>query len=67
MSSNRKKYNPEFKAKVALSAIRGEQTIAELSSNYQVHGSVIVKWKSALIKDGICGSDIFFDIWFIRL
>jgi hypothetical protein len=46
MSSNRKKYSSEFKAKVALSVIKGEKTIAELSSHYQVHSSVIVKWKS---------------------
>jgi transposase len=49
--SNRKKYSPEFKAKVALCAIKGEKTIAELSSHYQVHSSIIVKWKSALIKN----------------
>lgn len=51
MSSNRKKYSSEFKAKVALSALKGEKTIAELSSHYQVHESVIVKWKSALTKN----------------
>ena len=33
--SNRKKYSPEFKAKVALTAIKGEKTIAELSSHFQ--------------------------------
>lgn len=57
MSSNRKKYSPEFKAKVALSAIRGEQTIAELSAHYQIHGSVIVKWKSALTKNAASAFD----------
>jgi transposase len=49
--SSRKKYTSEFKAKVALSAIKGDKTIAELSSHYQVHPSVIMKWKSALIKN----------------
>jgi len=49
--SNRKKHNPEFKAKVALAAIKGEKTIAELSSHFQVHSSMIMKWKSALIKN----------------
>ena len=49
--SNRKKYSSEFKAKVALAAIKGDKTIAELSSNFQVHSSVIAKWKMALIKN----------------
>ncbi len=49
--SNRKKHSPEFKAKVALAAIKGEKTIAELSSHFQVHSSMIMKWKSALIKN----------------
>jgi len=49
--SNRKKHSPEFKAKVALAAIKGEKTIAELSSHYQVHSSMIMKWKSALMKN----------------
>ena len=43
--SNRKKYSPDFKAKVALSAIKGEKTIAELSIHFQVHSSIITKWK----------------------
>jgi len=55
--SNRKKYSPEFKAKVALSAIKGEKTIAQLSSHLQVHSSVIVKWKSALIKNAASAFD----------
>jgi transposase-like protein len=49
--SNRKKYSPEFKAKVALAAIKGEKTIAELSSHFQVHSSIVTKWKMALVKN----------------
>ena len=45
MSINRKKYSPEFKAKVALAAIREEATISELSSRYQVNANLISKWK----------------------
>ena len=55
--SNRKKYSSEFKAKVALSAIKGEKTIAELSSHYQVHSSIIVKWKTALTKNAASAFD----------
>jgi transposase-like protein len=34
MSNKKKQYSPQFKAKVALEAVRGEKTVAELSSQY---------------------------------
>lgn len=37
MSNKRKQYSPQFKAKVALDAVRGEKTISELASQYEVH------------------------------
>jgi len=37
MGKIHKKYSPSFKAKVALEAIREEETVAELASRYQVH------------------------------
>ena len=40
----RKSYSSEFKAKVALAALRGDKTIAELSSQYEVHGNMITRW-----------------------
>ena len=56
--SNRKKYSSQFKAKVALSAIKGEKTIAELSSHFQVHSSIITKWKMALVKNASNAFDL---------
>lgn len=47
MKISRRKHNPEFKAKVALAAIRGEKTIAELASEYGVHPHQITSWKKA--------------------
>ena len=43
--SKRRNFLPEFRAKVALEAIRGEKTVAELSSQYDVHANLIRLWK----------------------
>ena len=43
--AKRKQYSTEFKAKVALSAIRGDGTLAELASRYKIHPNMITKWK----------------------
>jgi len=52
----RKNYPKEFKARVALEAIREQKTIAELSSEYEVHSTLIVRWKKDAL-DNI--ADIF--------
>lgn len=46
----RKKFEPALKARIALEAIRGEKTLAQLSSEYGVHGTQISKWKQELIQ-----------------
>ena len=43
--AKRKQYSAEFKAKVALAAIRGDGTIAELAGQYKIHPNMITKWK----------------------
>lgn len=44
----RKQYPKEFKARVALEAIKEAKTIAELSSEYEIHSAMIAKWKKQL-------------------
>ena len=48
--SQRKNHSPEFKAKVALEALKGERTLAELSSRFGVHPTMIHGWKRALLE-----------------
>ena len=46
----KRQHPAEFKAKVALVAIKGEKTIAEISSLYGIHSSVIAKWKKQALE-----------------
>ena len=43
--AKRRNFSTEFKAKVALAAIRGDGTMAELASRYQIPPNMITKWK----------------------
>ncbi len=45
----RRTHNPAFKAKVALAAIKGEKTLAELAHLYDVHPNQITAWKAHLL------------------
>lgn len=46
----RKRYDKDFKAKVAIEAMRGEKTLQEISTLYEVHPNLISQWKKQLIE-----------------
>ena len=56
MSNKRKRYTPAFKAKVALAALKNEETTAELAQRFGVHPTMIASWKRALLDGAI---DVF--------
>lgn len=56
MSKKRKQYSPEFKAKVALAALKNEESLAELANRFEVHPTMIRNWKKALLEGA---SDVF--------
>ena len=51
MSQKRRKFSSEYKAKVALEAVKGEKTISELASKYSVHPNAISNWKKELLEN----------------
>jgi transposase len=54
----RRNHSPAFKAKVALAAIKGEKTLAELAQFFDVHPNQITTWKAQLLEGaaGVFGS-----------
>lgn len=47
----RRKFTPEFKAKVALEAIKNQKTLAELSLHFEVNSVMISKWKAEVLSN----------------
>ncbi len=49
MSNERRKHSPTFKAKVALAAVKGEETVAQLAARYEVHPGQIQPWEKVIV------------------
>ena len=54
----RRNHSPAFKAKVALAALKGEKTLAELAQQFDVHPNQVTQWKTQLLEGaaGVFGS-----------
>ena len=52
----RRNHSPAFKAKVALAAVGGEQTLAELAQRFDVHPNLITQWRAKLMEGA---ADVF--------
>jgi putative transposase len=51
MGQTRQRHTTEFKAKVALEAVKGVQTLSELAARYKVHPTQVVQWKKHLVEN----------------
>ena len=49
MGRKRKAYGASFKASVALAAVKGDRTVAELAGQYGVHATLVAGWKKQLV------------------
>jgi putative transposase len=58
MSRKRRTFSGAFKAKVALAAVRGDRTTAELAAKFGVHGNQVSAWKKQLLEGA---SELFAD------
>lgn len=56
MSRKRRNHSPDFKAKVALAAIKGDETLSELAQRFGINANLIVKWKKQLLEQS---SEVF--------
>jgi len=79
----RKKYSASFKAKVAMAALKGEKTLSELASDYEVHTTQIKEWKKQVSEqlpdifsssrgrkkkgDGVKDSDLYEEIGRLKI
>jgi len=60
MKKPRRNHSAAFKARVALEAIRGEKTVAEIAAHHEVHATQVTAWKTQLLENaaGVFGGEV---------
>ena len=53
MKRNRRTHSAAFTAKVAMEALKGEETVAQLASRFDVHPNLVTAWKKALVEGAV--------------
>ena len=51
MKKKRRKHSPEFKARVALEAIKGIKTVSEIAAEYEIHPVMVSNWKKEMLEN----------------
>jgi transposase len=49
MKRHRRQFSADWKAKIALEAIKGQRTVQEIASHYEIHPNVVTRWKKQLL------------------
>jgi len=49
MSKKRKSFSNEFKAKVAIEALKGQKSVAEIASEFEIHSTQVNSWKKQML------------------
>ena len=52
MTNRRKQYNKQFKFKVIVQLIKGEETLQQICSQHEIHASVLQRWKKQFMENG---------------
>jgi transposase-like protein len=50
MKQARRQYSADWKAKIALEAIKGQRTIQQIASHYEIHSNLVTHWKKQLLE-----------------
>ena len=50
MKRHRRQFSADWKAKIALEAIKGQRTIQEIASHYEIHPNLVTHWKKQLLE-----------------
>jgi transposase-like protein len=53
MKKNRTRYSEEFKAKVAIEALKEQKTISQIAGQFQIHPNQVTKWKTQLMQGAV--------------